>query len=418
MSVLLEARVAGGPAKGAKRRIGYLWDTPYKPCERHILRHVSCSRRFEQVVLTHETEVDPFRPPAGVVRIEQRRQFWTKVYRKYILGTPRWIYNQRVDALARSAEAHDVRLLHVFFGTRAINNLLALHLLKVPVTVSFHGRDVSECRNREELSRQLPALFELVSCVFVRSRHMAREVEQLGCPAPKLWVNWTGIPTDEFPWRARARPAGGRMVFLQISRLIEKKGLFDTLAAFDLVRRELPDAELRIGGEGELAEPLRAEIERRGLRSRVHLLGLLGPQQVLEELHGAHLFLHPSVTTRSGDREGIPNSLLEAMATGLPAVTTRHSGIPEAVTHGETGWLVGEGRAAEIAERMLWCARNPDAVERVGRAARRSVERRHSLASRAHRLDAKYEELMDSESPRSRQSLPTLLARMRDLPPG
>jgi colanic acid/amylovoran biosynthesis glycosyltransferase len=159
-----------------------------------------------------------------------------------------------------------------------------------------------------------------------------------------------------------------------------------------------------IAGEGEVRAQLEAQISRLGLAGSVHLLGFLAPDELLRRLHAADLFVHPSRTAPSGDQEGIPNALLEAMATGLPAVTTRHAGIPEAVRDGENGWLVAENAADELAERMLRCAQDPAALAAAGRAARQSIVERHSLTERMRLLDVKYAELIAAGHGRARRT--------------
>lgn len=399
-------------SEAARPKIGFLWESPYKPGERHIRRQVLGSRRFEPVVLTRYAREDRSRLEVRMVTLGGHRKLWTKLYRKYVLRAPRCVYNGEVDELARTVRELDLRLLHVFFGTKAIKNLVGLRVVNLPVTVSFHGVDVAECASHPALSRHLTELFEVVSMVFPRSRSMERKLVGLGCPESKLWISRAGIPLDRFPYLPRQRREGQPVVFLQVCRLIGKKGLFDTLAAFDRVRRELPDSRLWIGGEGRLRPALEAAIAERGLGDRVQLLGMLSPDEVVSRLHAAHLFLHPSVTTAAGDQEGIPNSLLEAMATGLPAVASRHAGIPEAVEHGVNGWLVDERNPEQLAERMLWCAANPAAVEQAGASARAFIEREHALDVRMRMLEQKYSELITAHRPTAALPLADALRKL------
>lgn len=393
-------------------RIGFLWETPFKAGERHIRRQVLGSRRFEPVVLTRQVAEDRTRLPVRVVRLGAGYRLSTKLYRKYVLRAPRCVYNQEVDALTRAVREFELRLLHVFFGTKAVKNLVTLRLVNLPVTVSFHGVDVAECANRPALARHLGELFATATAILPRSRFMVRRLEELGCPASKMWINRAGIPLDRFPFHDRRRRPDDPMIFLQVCRLIAKKGLLDTLAAFDRVRQELPAAELWIAGEGELRAAVEDEIARRRLEGRVRMLGMLRPRQVLERLRAAHLFVHPSVTTESGDQEGIPNSMLEAMATGLPAVATRHAGIPEAIEDGASGWLVDERSPEQLAERMLWCARHPEEVCCAGRAARTAIEREYDLDERMRRLDEKYAEWIEAYRPSDPEPLERALRRV------
>lgn len=381
-----------------KQRIGFLWDTPHKVGERCIRRQVVGSTRFEAIVISAGKTPPPPDFPLPVFRLSKRRKKLTKLYRKYILRTPRSVYNQEGEALLNLTCEQRIRLVHVFFGTKAIKHRRALQLLDAPVTVSFHGADVAECAGQHELFEHLPELFDMAASVMVRSEFMGDKLAGLGCPRSKLWINRTGIPLDEFPFKIRERRPEDPIVFMQAGRLIPKKGLGETIEAFDRVRRELGRAELWIAGKGELKEELATQVQHLRLADAVRFLGFLDTPELVRYLHEAHVFVHPSVTTESGDQEGVPNSMLEAMATGLPPITTRHAGIPEAVVDGETGWLVDEHSPREIADRMLLCARDPGAVLAAGRAARRFVEQHHALDAQLRMLDQKYGQIIDAHA--------------------
>lgn len=383
---------AGEP--GARPRLGFFWNTPLKPVERHIRRHVLGSTVFDPVVLTARTVAEAARFPARIVPLDRHRRLWRKVYRKHLLRAPKCVYNGEIDALTEAVETLGLRLVHVFFGHVAVRRLVCLRLLDVPFTVSFHGVDVARCSSERGLVRHLPELFDRAACVMARSDFMGRCLVDLGCPESKLWISRTGIPLDDFPFHRRCRPPSAPLTVLQVSRLIPKKGVGDTIHAFHALRTQRPDARLWIVGDGPLRAGLEHQARSLGLEGAVRFLGFLELDALLARLHEADLFVHPSSTSRSGDREGIPNSILEAMATGLAPITTRHAGIPEVVRDGWNGWMVPESSPALLAERLLWCARNPEAVRAAGEAARQFVERQHALDDRMRRLDEKYEELI------------------------
>ena len=399
---------------GKKPRLGFIWDTPLKPGERHIRRQVLGSRVFEPVVLTEKPVAEASRFPAMIVPLNQHKRRWRKLHRKHFLRAPRCVYNGEPEALIEAAETLGLRLVHVFFGHVAIRRLVCLRLLDVPFTVSFHGIDVGWCSSKSELSRHLPELFARAACIMARSAFMGTSLAALGCPESKIWISRAGIPVDDFIFRRRRRSTSAALTVLQVSRLISKKGLGDTIRAFRTVRNQFPDARLWIAGDG----PLRADLERQtsslGLEDSVRFLGFLEPDALLGRLHEADLFVHPSSTSESGDREGIPNSMLEAMATGLPPITTRHAGIPEAIKDGWNGWMVPERSPDRLAERMLWCARNPGAVTAAGEAARQFVEQHHSLDGRMRLLDAKYEELI-RDHPMPDRPRRSVRARLREI---
>jgi glycosyltransferase involved in cell wall biosynthesis len=388
-------------------RIGFLWSTPDKAGERCIRRQVLGSRRFAPVVITAREVPGSRELPVPVLALSRWRSPLKRLWRKHVLGLPRPICNQEQERLSALTRKLQIRLVHVFNGRKAIGHRGSLRRLDIPFSVSFHGIDVGQCASIPELAVHLPELFARAACVMARSEFMARELARLGCPPAKLWINRTGIPLDEFPPAPRAGRPPAATTFIHAGRLTPKKGHADLIEAFARAARELPGARLWIAGEGPLRGELEARVARLGLGAAVEFLGFLDVPELVARLHAADLFVHPSVTA-SGDQEGIPNSMLEAMATGLPVVTTCHAGIPEAVRHGENGWLVAEGAVAELAERMVWCARNPQAVAAAGRRARELVEREHALELRMRLLDDKYEELIAAHAV---AALPLAVAR-------
>jgi colanic acid/amylovoran biosynthesis glycosyltransferase len=171
-----------------------------------------------------------------------------------------------------------------------------------------------------------------------------------GCNPEKIRINRTAIPMDQFPAAVRDAPSDGAWRIVQASRFIAKKGLADSVAGFAAFHARFPRARLILAGEGPLLPELRGACARLGVGDAVEFPGFLESGDLSRLYASAHLFLHPSVTTPAGDQEGVPNSLLEAMATGLPVVATVHGGIPEAVTDGIDGLLVPEHSPQALAK--------------------------------------------------------------------
>jgi colanic acid/amylovoran biosynthesis glycosyltransferase len=129
-----------------------------------------------------------------------------------------------------------------------------------------------------------------------------------------------------------------------------------------------------IVGDGELRLQIEQQISLLGMQDVVTLAGWCNHEQVVEQIHAAHLLIAPSVTASNGDQEGIPNVVKEAMATGLPVLTTRHGGIPELVEDGVNGYLVAEGDAAALEERLQHFVESPDEATALSRHARVKIE--------------------------------------------
>ena len=159
---------------------------------------------------------------------------------------------------------------------------------------------------------------------------------------------------------------------MQAGRLIEKKGLPVTLRAFAIFLRQHPDAKLTIAGEGPLLDELQDLARELGIKERISFTGFISQEELRDIYYRSHIFLHPSQTGHDGNQEGIPNSMLEAMATGLPVFATEHGGIPEAIKNGVTGVLVPERDDKALAQALLDAAQDCSFLSRIARAARRS----------------------------------------------
>ncbi len=133
-----------------------------------------------------------------------------------------------------------------------------------------------------------------------------------------------------------------------------------------------------------------------GSRTGWNFAGFLSQDELRRQLYASHFFLHPSEQGRDGNQEGVPNSVLEAMATGLPVFATTHGGIPEAVEHGVSGWLVPEGDHAALGQALIELAADPDRLAAMGEAASRSVAENFDLMVQAKKLEDCYQEAIDA----------------------
>jgi colanic acid/amylovoran biosynthesis glycosyltransferase len=179
---------------------------------------------------------------------------------------------------------------------------------------------------------------------------------------------------------------------VQACRLIPKKGVATSLRAFAIFKKDYPNAEFVIAGKGPLQPELEMLAGGLGIARDVHFVGFLSQPKLHELYASAHLFLHPSEISPNQDQEGVPNSVLEAMATGLPVVATRHGGIPEAVDHGRTGFLVAEEDHVALANAMQLIASSPVLLEEMGERAHATVKERFGQETQIDHLESFYEE--------------------------
>jgi glycosyltransferase involved in cell wall biosynthesis len=163
-------------------------------------------------------------------------------------------------------------------------------------------------------------------------------------------------------------------VILSVCRLVEKKGLDDVIAAAEILRRRGRCFRVEIIGAGPLKPTLEADVMRRGLEHVVTFLGALPQEEVRRAYQRATVFALPCIVTSQGDRNGIPTVLLEAMASGVPVVSTAVSGIPELIDSSHDGLLVGSHDPGMLADALGVLLADAALRERLARAARSKIE--------------------------------------------
>jgi len=374
-------------------RVGVFCPTFLRPEMLHVYRQVAGLRKVQPVVYAFKRECQdrfPFDPVNLLPRSPLR---WARrIWRKQICRVPQHASSGEVQAFVRALTVDGCRLLHIYFGNNAVFWAPLFRKTSLPLVVSFHGADV-QVRSAAALS-VLRHSFARAALVLARSDSLAFELGALGCPERKLRIQRTGIPVDQYPCRLRQKPAEGRWELLQACRLVEKKGLARTVHAFAGFKARWPVARLTVAGDGPLRSALEALTEELGLVASVRFTGFLNPGQLSRLYEESHIFLHPSETSPDGNREGIPNSLLEAMATGLPVIATRHGGIPEAIESGISGLLVREGATNELLGALLRLSADDDLRNTLGRNAAQVVRTRFDLEHQVSQLENLYLEGM------------------------
>ena len=284
----------------------------------------------------------------------------------------------------------DARLLHIYFGQIAVHLLPLIRAWKNPSIVSFHGADVTVDMNKPAYRQATRQMLEAVKLVLVRSESLRRAIADLGCDPEKIEIQRTGIPLEEFCFRERSFPKNDEWRFVQAGRLIEKKGLPVTLRAFATFQGKYPNATLTIAGEGPMLGELQHVARQLNVDARVSFTGFISQEQLRDSYFRSHIFLHPSQTGRDGNQEGVPNSMLEAMASGLPVFATQHGGIPEAIENGVSGVLVPERDHETLARASLNAAQDPGFLSRIARSGAEVVRRNFDLRAQVQRLEEIY----------------------------
>lgn len=372
--------------KDSRPRVISLCGTFLKPEMQSIYRQVTGLKRVCTTVYTqsHENaDIFPFEPVVTLTkqaRPRPRGNFLLRFIFKHILDvwpppfpiTKEAAVHHPYD-LVDLLERDRADLVHVYYGHKAVHFHDMIRAWGGPFVVSFHGVDVSKFLGESGYAEALKRVFADSKLVMARSQSLLDRLVELGCPPEKLRMNRTPIPMEHLTATVRQPPEDGQWRLVQACRLIKKKGIMTTLKALAIVKQQYPLVRYVLCGEGPLKEKIEEKVKALGLEDNIELLGWLDQQQLLEQYRIAQLFLHPSEKTKEEDQEGIPNSMLEAMATGLPVVATLHGGIPEAVTSGKDGWLVPEKSPEQLAEAMLKLMNDADQLKRKSQNAAASV---------------------------------------------
>lgn len=289
---------------------------------------------------------------------------------------------RRSRILARRLRRTGADVVLAEYGPTGVAAMGACERAGVPLVVMFHGYDAYADWILDGEGRRYPELFDRAAALVAVSRDMSEQLRSLGAPADRLSVNPCGVDLERF--RPGREPGPPRFVF--VGRFVDKKAPHLTVLAFERVVRAVPEARLIMIGDGPLRDACIQLVGALGLESSVELPGHRSHADVAEAMAGARAVVQHSVRSTHGDSEGTPVAILEAGASGLPVVATRHAGIVDAVVDGQTGLLVDERDIEGMAERMIRLAEDAGLAERLGSAARRHIADHYAMSRHIERL--------------------------------
>ena len=273
----------------------------------------------------------------------------------------------RAGWLAEQLKRDGVEHLHThFISTPADIATLVSKLGALPFSISAHAKDIYLSAH-DDLKRKLDAARFTVTCTEFNRRTLT-----LIAPGAAVHRMYHGLDRTLFHPRPPVTSDAPPLI-LSVGRLREKKGLDTLIDACAKLRARRQPFACEIVGYGEEREHLQLRIDRLGLADQVRLVGALARDEVIAAYARATVCVQPSRIAADGDRDGIPNVLLEAMAMGLPVVASRVSGIPELVSHGRNGLLVEPDQATLLADAIERVMTQPALAARLGRQAVASV---------------------------------------------
>lgn len=340
------------------------------------------------------------------------KQFSPVVFTKKLMNVDKFPFERiiRYDKhkeLLTYFNDHHIDLIHARFGISGMKLLKVKRLTNLPMITSFHGFDLPSNKRvyHKYYDERIEELFEEGDLFTVAANYMKNVLIEYGCPEEKIVVHNSGINIDNFIYEPRDVSLNKNMTILSVGRLVPKKGMDILLDAFSLVSKLFPHAELKIAGDGPLREKLENKIEKLHLSDKVKLLGPLSHCEVAEEMRKASFFVLASHTDHNGNQEGIPNVLKEAMASGLPVISTNHAGIPELVIHGQSGYLAAENDSQDLAKWMVEMIQKKARWHEMGRKGREIVQNSFHLSKQIDKLERLYMKAINGEHPTSKRRM-------------
>ena len=297
-------------------------------------------------------------------------------------------------------EPYDI--IHCQFGTQGFRGIWfrIANCPQAKLITIFRGHDISRFVKEQgaEIYQELfqAGDFFLANCEFFRQKAI-----RLGCPPEQITVHFSGLDVSKFIFKPRFLSLNDKIRVVTTGRLVEKKGIEYVIRAVAHLAKQYPMLEYHIIGEGPLRSDLEQLIQSLEVSHVVKILGWKTEHEIIEILDQSHIFVAPSVTSQEGDQDAPINVLKEAMAMGLPVISTHHGGIPELVEHGVSGFLVPERDVETLVERLSDLIEHPECWEAMGRAGRLFVETHFDLDVLNDRLVALYQKLLASHQNQS-----------------
>ena len=311
------------------------------------------------------------------------RRYWRRLLGVLATGRPSLLWRfLQASYVAERARKVGVQHLHAHFANRTTTVAQqASHLIGVPFSFTAHAFDVFRGADERVIERKM-ADARFTATV---SEYNVGFLQALANGSrPRIELVRNGIDMDRFA-PAEATP-GGPFTILAVARLVEKKGLPILIDACRILRDRGLDFRCEIVGKGRMRAELERMIRAAKLRDRVQLLGPLPQQEIVGRYHRAHVVTLPAIVGSDGNREGLPVSIVEALASGVPVVSTPVTGIPEAVRDGVNGLIVPEGDPVALAEALERLMTEPELLDRLRSAARESVRAEYEQGHTASRL--------------------------------
>lgn len=367
--------------------------------ETFIHRLISNLDNFNNMVFTEEINNLDFYPNRSyaIYKVGDEDQIKFRVFSKIVRSIyPRYSgYCSLHSAYSQQFLKHRPKLIHAHYGHVGWFCLPIAKLHKVPLVVSFHGIDASAFFKHSSWKQRFQELFGAADHFVVPSDFVKNSLINSGCDKTRIHVFRYGVNLDEWTIKSQKNvQKNEKLNILMVSRLVEKKGIKYAIQAMERVITKIPQAQLSIIGDGLLKPKIIKLIDELGLEKNIHLLGKVPNAEVALTMKKSDILIAPSVTSSDGDKEGLPSSIIEALATAIPVVATNHAGIPEVVIDGLSGYLVPERDVINLADRIIRLLEDPVLRFKMGKEGRLIVEKSFDIRGQGEKLESLYNDVI------------------------
>lgn len=356
--------------------------------ENWIYRVLTNQKIFTPIVITRSVKNLHLYPLDKIYTLSSKSKiaFYWEVIRFKVLGY--------IPYFSNVCKKEAVSVLHIHFGNQGVKSLGLKKKLNIPMVCSFYGFDVFKLPRNNKYHRAYQKLFKSADKMLVLGPYMKSELIKLGCPEDKVAIQHLGIDTKKINFKKRSLDSSKPIRFLLASSFVEKKGIEVVINALGIIKQDF-NFSVEIIGDGFLKSSIENLIKVNNLENVVVLHGYKPYDYFIEKTYECDIFVQASKTTVDNDKEGTPMSLVDAMATGMPVVSTRHSDIPEIVIDGYNGFLAEEDNVADFAEALKRIL-TYDKFEELSINARKHVEEQFDVYEQNKKLEEIYINLIET----------------------
>jgi colanic acid/amylovoran biosynthesis glycosyltransferase len=342
---------------------------------------------FRPIFLTRITMyLDSF-PLDGVYSLSDfgRVRFASESFFHWLFG-----YFKFYETICRK---ENIQILHAHFGYHGVKMLGLKRKLNVPMVCSFYGDDAFAKLHTDRNKKKYLGLFSEAEKILALGPYMKSELIKLGCPAEKITIHHLGINVNEIEFKQRSISKGEKIKFLIVAGFVQKKGIDIAIKALSAFRDRY-DFSLDIIGDGPLKNEILAVIEDSGIKDKIKLHGYQPYRYFIDMAYQCDVFIQASRTGDGNQKEGTPMAIVDAMATGMAVVSTKHSDIPEIVKDGEHGYLAEENSVSSLIDCLQKIFNSPEKIEAFSTKARHWVEKEFNAEIQTGKLEEYYDAII------------------------